>query len=93
MISGTFTTSVFSGNVSRVFDLFDKVYFLKIDPEVQRQRLQCTGRQTPELDKNEEGIVIWGDWFEQLAIEHHILFNNADQTPDQIFRLISAEIS
>lgn len=82
-----------SGNVSRVFDLFDKVYFLKIDPKLQRQRLQSADRQTPDLDKNEDGIVIWGDWFEQLAIEHHIPFINADQTPDQIFQLVSAEIS
>jgi len=77
-----------SGNVHRVFDLFDKVYFLKIDPGLQLRRLQSPGRQTPDMDKNEQGVMIWGDWFEQLAIEHHIPFINADQTPDQIFQLI-----
>jgi len=59
-----------SGNVHHVFDLFDRVYCLRIDPVVQRQRLQQSNRQRPEMDKNCDGIVVWGDWFEQLAIGH-----------------------
>ena len=79
-----------SDNVSSIFDLFDKVYFLKTDPALQQQRLKSQDRQTPNLDRNEEGVVIWGDWFEQLAIERHIPFINADQTPEQIFQSISS---
>ncbi|WP_214073652.1 hypothetical protein [Mucilaginibacter sp. dw_454] len=78
-----------SGNVWSVFDLFDKVYFLKIEPQLQRQRLMSPHRPTPLMDMNDEGFVIWGDWFEQMAKEKDIPFVDADQTPEQIFEIIS----
>ena len=47
-----------SGNVTDVFDLFDKVYFLKIAPELQRERLRSPLRKTPDLDFGEEGMIV-----------------------------------
>ena len=78
-----------SGNVWSVFDLFDKVYFLQIDPQLQKQRLMSPGRPTPLMDMHNEGLIIWGSWFEQMAKEKNIPFVNANQTPEQIFQIIS----
>jgi hypothetical protein len=78
-----------SGNIANVFDLFDKVYFLKVTPELQRERILNGTRKDAALDTDENGIVIWGDWFEELAIQKNIPFVNADQTPQEIFDIIS----
>lgn len=78
-----------SGNVVRMFDLFDRVYCLQISPELQRERL-CNGtRPTPQMDAGNDGLVIWGDWFEKMAREQNIPLINADQTPEAIYQLIS----
>ena len=78
-----------SGNVTDVFDLFDKVYFLKIGPELQRKRLRSPLRKTPDLDFGEEGMIVWGAWFEEEARKRNIPFVNADQTPEEIFEIIT----
>jgi len=77
-----------SGNIARVFDLFDKVYFLKVGPELQKERLRSPSRPTPQMDQNEEGLVIWGDWFEELAIQQNIPFVDASRAPEEIFEVI-----
>ena len=78
-----------SGNIFSVLGLFDKVYFLKIDPELQKQRLLNRARENPAMDVNENGIVIWGDWFEDEAKKRNIPFIDASLTPKQIFDLIN----
>jgi len=79
-----------SGNVWSVFDLFDKVYYLQVEPELQKRRLMSPDRPTPLMDiNNTDGLVIWGAWFEQMAIEKGIPFVNADQTPAEVFQIIS----
>jgi hypothetical protein len=78
-----------SGNIARVFDLFDKVYFLKVDPELQKARLLSPERSTPHLDKNEQGEpIIWGSWFEELAMQQNISFVDASLTPEEILEAI-----
>lgn len=78
-----------SGNVWSVFDLFDRVYFLQIDSRLQKQRLMSPERPAPLMDVNDEGFVIWGAWFEQMAKQKNIPFIDANQTPEQIFQIIS----
>ena len=78
-----------SGNVSSVFDLFDKVYFLNIDEELQKQRLRSPSRPAPLMDVNGEDLIVWGKWFEQMAKEKKIPFIDASQTPEQILQIIS----
>jgi adenylate kinase family enzyme len=78
-----------SGNIANVFDLFDKVYFLKIDPELQKERLLNGSRPNPLMDKNEDSVVVWGEWLEEFAKKHNIPFIDASQTPQQIFEVIS----
>lgn len=78
-----------SGNVWDMFSLFDKVYFLKVEPELQKERLRSPLRKNPEMDVNEEGLVVWGAWFEEQAKKQNIPFVDAAQTPEQIFEVIS----
>ncbi len=78
-----------SGNVSDMFDLFDKVYFLKIDPELQRERLKSPLRPNPLMDVNDNGPVVWGAWLEQMALEKNIPFIDASITPVQLYEIIS----
>jgi len=78
-----------SGNVGSVFHLFDRIYFLKIDPEVQRERLLSRTRPTPLMDSNDAGLVIWGGWFEDYARQLNIPFVDGSLTPQEIFGVIS----
>ncbi|HEY4289299.1 MAG TPA: AAA family ATPase [Puia sp.] len=78
-----------SGNIFNLLDLFDRVYFLKIEPGLQWQRLRSPSRPTPDMDVDADGLVVWGAWFEEQAQKHHIPFIDAALTPAQIFELIS----
>ncbi|MEO8414068.1 MAG: hypothetical protein ABI472_10425 [Ginsengibacter sp.] len=78
-----------SGNITHMFDLFDKIYFLKANPEIQRKRLQSVFRKNPMMDRNEKGLMVWGDWLEEVAQKKGITFLDASQTPEQIFEIIS----
>ena len=79
-----------SGNVFTMLDLFDKIYFLKIDPKLQLQRLRSPGRPTPLMDAGKDGIVIWGQWFEAQARERNIPFIDAALSPQEIFAAMRA---
>lgn len=74
-----------SGNIKNLFDLFDRVYFLQVSKEVQQQRLRHAGRPSPAMDENQEGLVIWGDWFEEMASANGIPFIDAEQSPMEIY--------
>jgi len=79
-----------SGNIAHVFELFDRVFFLKIDPQLQRDRLLSPLRPMPYLDFDEQGeLVIWGSWFEELAKERHIPFIDASLSPAAIYHIVS----
>jgi len=71
-----------------MFDLFDKIYFLKVEPELQKERILNATQRNPAMDKNEHGLVIWGDWLEQEAKKYNIPFIDASLPPQQIFALI-----
>jgi len=77
-----------SGNIFSVLDLFDKVFFLQIDPQIQKERILHSSRETPLMDTNEDGIVIWGAWIEQEAKKRNIPFINGSLTPKEIFDII-----
>lgn len=80
-----------SGNMFDVVELFDKTFFLKIEPHIQKQRILHSLRETPLMDFDENGIVIWGDWLEQEAKKHNIPFIDATLSPNQIFEIISKQ--
>lgn len=78
-----------SGNMTQVFDLFDKLYCLKIPPQLQKERLASGTRETPQMDSNKDGLVIWGDWLEQLAVTNDIPLIDASLSPAEIYAIIS----
>lgn len=78
-----------SGNIFTMLDLFDKTYFLKVDPHIQKERILHSSRATPQMDFDENGIVTWGDWLEQEAKKRAIPFIDATFSPGQIFEIIS----
>jgi len=53
-----------SGNLFDVLDLFDKVFFLKVEPQLQKERILSSSRETPLMDMNANGIITWGDGVE-----------------------------
>ena len=52
-----------SGNIFNVTNLFDKTFFLKVEPNVQKQRILHSLRETPLLDFDEKvwllGVTGW----------------------------------
>lgn len=81
-----------SGNIANVFDLFDRVYFLKIDSALQLERLKSPLRPTPQLDSNADGVIVWGQWLEELAQAKGIPFIEANQTPAAIYEFVKRDI-
>ena len=78
-----------SGNIFNMLDLFDKTFFLKIDAQLQKERILSSSRATPLMDFNNNGIVVWGDWLEQEAKNRNITFVNAALSAQEIFEIIS----
>ncbi|HEY6976862.1 MAG TPA: hypothetical protein VH396_11280 [Chitinophagaceae bacterium] len=78
-----------SGNIFDVINLFDKTFFLKIEPLIQRERILHSSRETPLMDFDEDRIIIWGEWIEQEAKKRNIPFVDATLSPDEIFEIIS----
>ncbi|HWB23941.1 MAG TPA: AAA family ATPase [Chitinophagaceae bacterium] len=80
-----------SGNVFDMLPLFDKVYFLKIDPALQKERIRNAKDRDAKMDFNEDELVIWGGWFEQEAQKRDITFIDASLTPEEIFEVIKGQ--
>jgi len=77
-----------SGNVFDILDLFDKVYFLKIDTETQRQRLQNAPDRNPDMDFKQDELIVWGQWLEAEAMKNKIPFIDGTLTPLQVYSII-----
>ena len=78
-----------SGNVFKMFELFDKVYFLKVDTETQKKRLVGSQNRNPNLDFKQNELIIWGEWLEQAARENNIPFLDGTLPPSEIYSIIS----
>jgi hypothetical protein len=78
-----------SGNLFSMLDLFDKIFFLKVEPGLQKDRILNQSRVTPVIDFDEGSMVIWGDWLEQKAKKRSIPFIDASLTPKEIFEIIN----
>jgi adenylate kinase family enzyme len=77
-----------SGNIFTMFDLFDKIYFLKVEPQIQKERILNSSQRNSQMDINEDGLVIWGGWLEEAAKKDNVPFIDASLTPKQIFAII-----
>ncbi len=80
-----------SGNVFNMMDLFDKVYFLKTSPEILAQRLRHESRENPmgKTDYQLQNALNWGREIEKEAKKLNIEMIDANQTPEQIFSIVS----
>lgn len=80
-----------SGNIFDMLDLFNRVYFLKIDSETQKERLKHDSRENPmgKTEYQRENAVKWGKELEEEAERFKIPFIDASLTPEEIFNLIS----
>ena len=78
------------GNIFHMLDLFDKVYFLKIDPEIQKERLTYESRENPmgNTEYQRENAVIWGQELEEKARKLNIPFIKATLSPKEIIEII-----
>lgn len=79
-----------SGNVIGTADLFDKVYFLKVDPDLQRERLMHATRENPmgNTEYQRENAIKWGQELEQKAKSIKAEFIDASLNPKEIYKII-----
>ena len=78
-----------SGNLFELTELFDKVYFLKIDPQTQKERIQNSTVRDARMDFQDNELVVWGEWLENEAKKRNIPFIDATLTPKEIHSIIS----
>jgi hypothetical protein len=78
-----------SGNIFNMLDLFDKIYFLKIDPALQKERILNATQRNARMDTSQDGLIVWGDWLEEAAKKYNIPFIDASLKPAEIYDLIS----
>ena len=81
-----------SGNVFDMLDLFDRVYFLKTNPDLLRERLRDESRENPmgKTDYQLENAIKWGEEIEEKAKQLGIPMIDAQQSPEEIFGKISS---
>jgi dephospho-CoA kinase len=80
-----------AGNVFDVLDLFDKVYYLKVAPETQRERLMHGSRENPmgSTEYQRDNAIIWAQEIEEKAKELKIPFIDASLTPKEILSIFT----
>lgn len=79
-----------SGNMFDMLDLFDEVYFLKVDPQLIKERLTHESRENPmgKTEFQRENAVNWGKEIEQKAKNLEIEFIDGTLKPQEIFNLL-----
>lgn len=79
-----------SGNIFEMLDLFNKVYFLKVEPDLQKVRLLHESRENPmgNTEHQRGNAVRWGEQLEQRAKALRIEFIDATLRPEEILSLI-----
>jgi len=79
-----------SGNISDMFDLFDKVYFLDVPDFVQERRLQHPTRLNPmgNTEYQRMNAVQFADALKELARKNNIDFIDATLSPEKIYEIV-----
>jgi len=81
-----------AANIFEVADLFDKAFYLNPTPELLRKRFE-EGKRFNIMGQSEEQreVVIKGlSDFAQKARRHGLTIIDADQTPDEIYKIIAS---
>jgi len=81
----------FAANILELLDLFDKAYYLDISPEVLKQRFVENERANPMGQTEEQQETILRDLsdFAQKAKEKGLIFIQADQSPEKIYKIVT----
>lgn len=79
-----------SGNASKMLDLFDKIYFLKVPKDILIQRLDHQSRTNPmgKTDFQKQVVLAWADKNEKEAKTLGIQFIDGTLSPKEILKLI-----
>lgn len=81
-----------SGNIFSVIDLFDKIYFLDVRPDILRKNLRHKTRENPmgRTDYQLENALRYAEEIRQKAKESGVkLIDATDKLPEPIFREIN----
>ena len=80
-----------AANVLNVVDLFDKAYYLDMSPEVLKKRFAENERTNPmgQIEKQQEAILRDLSGFAQKAKENGLIFVQADQSPEDIYKIVA----
>lgn len=78
-------------NVLEVADLFDRAYYLDVSPEVLQKRFVQNERTNPMGHTAEQQAAILADLggFAHIAKERGLIFVRADQSPEDIYKMVS----
>ena len=79
-----------SSNIFDVLDLFDRVYFLKVNQKLQRERLEHTSRRNPlgDTEYQRDDAIAWGWQLTQQAEALAIPTIDATLSPLEVFEII-----
>lgn len=83
-----------AGNIFSVIDLFDRVYFLRVKPEILAKNLRHASRENPmgQTDYQLENALQYAKEIEDKANELGIKFiDTTNKSPEQIFIEISTD--
>jgi adenylate kinase family enzyme len=80
-----------AANVLDAIDLFDKAFYLDMTPEVLRERFSNNKRSNSMGQTEEQQQTILRDLsnFAQKAKDKGLIFVQADQTPEQIYKIVA----
>lgn len=80
-----------AANTLKLADLFDKSYYLDVSPEVLQRRFAENERTNPMGQTEEQQAAILNDLggFAQKAKEKGLIFVQADQSPEEIYKIVS----
>lgn len=80
-----------AANVLDVVDLFDKAYYLDMNPEVLKKRFAENERTNPMGHTEEQQETILRDLggFAQKANKKGLIFVQADQSPEDIYKIVA----
>lgn len=83
-----------SGNAFEMIDLFDKVYFLKVPPEVLEQRVQHETRENPmgKTAEQREAVVGWAKEIENEAKKLDLEFIDGTLPSIELFKILCRAI-
>jgi thymidylate kinase len=82
-----------SGNVFKMVELFDKVYYLDVSDDILLTRLTHKSRENPMGKTKEQQNIIFSykKYVEEKAKEYGAIFIDANQSAEEIIKRLTSE--